>query len=82
MDEVNTKCFSSLLIKGVGNLSYTVSFSAIKINLQIEKKKISYSSLFYNTIRRHYSISYLKVTVLYGIITSVGITVCLDFKEI
>ena len=30
---VRTKCFSSRLIRGVGNFSYTVSFSAIRINL-------------------------------------------------
>ena len=37
MEDVSTKCFSSRLIKGVGNLSYTVSFSAIRINLQKNK---------------------------------------------
>ncbi len=33
-DEVRTKCFSSRLISGVGNFSYTVSLSAIRINLK------------------------------------------------
>ena len=32
--EVTTKCFSSLLINGVGNSLYTVSFSAIRIILK------------------------------------------------
>ena len=32
-EEVSTKCFSSLLMSGVGNFLYTVSFSAIRMSL-------------------------------------------------
>ena len=32
-EDVRTKCFSSLLINGVGNFSYTVSLSAIRMSL-------------------------------------------------
>ena len=38
-DLVRTKCFSSRLIRGVGNFSYTVALSAIKINLKIKERK-------------------------------------------
>ncbi len=39
-EEVRTKCFSRRLIRGVGNFSYTVSFSAIRISLFIGKQKL------------------------------------------
>ena len=35
IDEVRTKCFSRRLIRGVGNFSYTVSFSAMRISLKM-----------------------------------------------
>ena len=34
-EEYRTKCFSSLLMSGVGNSSYTVVFSAMRISLGI-----------------------------------------------
>lgn len=37
MEEMSKKCFSIRFIKAVGNFSYTVSFSAIRINLDEEK---------------------------------------------
>lgn len=38
MVEILRKCFSSLLIRGMGNLLYTISFSATTINLKLENK--------------------------------------------
>ena len=37
---MRTKCFSNRLIRGVGNLSYTVSFSAMRISLQLNRIKV------------------------------------------
>ena len=46
IDEVSTKCFSKRLISGVGNFSYTVSFSAIRINLTFQR--LQQSSFYYD----------------------------------
>ena len=40
--EVTTKCFSSLLINGMGKSLYTVSFSAIRIILKLSYIKVRY----------------------------------------
>ena len=49
--EVTTKCFSSLLISGVGKSLYTVSFSAMRIILKFT----------YIKVRRHAK-TYLKLS--------------------
>ena len=61
--DVVTMCFSNRLIKGIGNLSYTLSMSAIKINLGWDtvENKMTLKTHSYRKIYRFVQTSILQL---------------------